>query len=408
MFTFKDLQDEIKRRATRDQSGTQFDTAVKNLINTTLFRISREAYWRALRRQSSFDTVSEYTEGTGAVTVSDGSASVSVTGATLETDLVNVGRYVQLGGSTKLYQIETITDETDFTVNVAYDGDDATDQEYKIYGQHEYNAPIQSGRIALIWHEEEGYAQILDYLPRSEFLSTGIVVPEGATPTHYTMWGESMAIQQPNQGKTLEVLSSSASDTSIAITIFGIVSGFPDFETITVTGTSAVSGSKVFTSVERIVKASTSVGRITVRDSDINRTIATIPANDTTAGLLYKKLQLWPCPDSVFPINSMYYKDPYRLVNDNDVHELGHNFDEAIILMCVAKIKYESNQKEGDRFVQMYADEIKSLKKDNADKLDWIPTLRRQRENPRASRTFLHRHLSFLQVGPYFGPATRR
>ena len=34
MFLFKDIQDEIKRRATRDQGGTQFDTGIKNVANS--------------------------------------------------------------------------------------------------------------------------------------------------------------------------------------------------------------------------------------------------------------------------------------------------------------------------------------------------------------------------------------
>ena len=49
MFTFIDLVNEVKRRATRDQGGTQFDTAIKNVVNTSLFRVAREAPWRQLR-----------------------------------------------------------------------------------------------------------------------------------------------------------------------------------------------------------------------------------------------------------------------------------------------------------------------------------------------------------------------
>jgi len=411
MLTYKDLQDEVKRRGTRDQGGTTFDTAVKNIINTSLFRIARDAYWKPLRRQDSFDTVSEYSTGTGAASVTNASASVSVTGATLETDLVNIGRYVQLGGSTKLYQIETITSETDFTVNSLYDGTTSAVQSYKVFGQHEYNAPVQCGKVALVWHEEDGFANVLDYVPRSEFLTSGVIIPVGATSTHYTMWGESMAIQQPNQGKTLQVKSSASGDTSFGITVFGTVGGYPDFETITTNssnGTTVSAGSKVFTFVERVVKAATTTGRITVEDTDINRDIAIIPVGDTTAGLLLKKMQLWPCPDSVHPVQIMHYKDPYRLVADGDVHELGHNFDEAIILLSVAKIKAEAHQKEAVNFFNMYLDEVRSLKKDNADKLDWIPTLRRQRDNPRASRSFLHRNLSYLQVGALYGTSSRR
>jgi hypothetical protein len=35
MMLFLDLINEVKRRATRDQSGTTFVTAVKNIINTS-------------------------------------------------------------------------------------------------------------------------------------------------------------------------------------------------------------------------------------------------------------------------------------------------------------------------------------------------------------------------------------
>ena len=51
-FTFKDIQDEVAFRATLNQGGTQFTTAIKNAINTSLFRLSREAYWRPLRRRT--------------------------------------------------------------------------------------------------------------------------------------------------------------------------------------------------------------------------------------------------------------------------------------------------------------------------------------------------------------------
>ncbi len=55
-LTFKDLQDEVKRRATRDQGGTQFDTAVKNLINMSLIRIANESPWTALRNTATIST----------------------------------------------------------------------------------------------------------------------------------------------------------------------------------------------------------------------------------------------------------------------------------------------------------------------------------------------------------------
>ena len=103
-------------------------------------------------------------------------------------------------------------------------------------------------------------------------------------------------------------------------------------------------------------------------------------------------------------INVYYYKDPYRLVNDGDVHELGHHFDEAIILLSVAKLNYEQNKDEGDKFFAMYKDELKVLKKTNIDKIDWLPDLRKPHES-HVGNGLAHPFLSYKQIsGGSFGP----
>jgi len=105
---FSGLQDEVKRRAVRDQSGTTYDTAVKNSINSSLFTINRAAPWRVTRKIDTVTTVTSYTEGTGAAAVTDESKAFTVTGATFLTDGIQIGRYIKFGGSTKYYKIETI------------------------------------------------------------------------------------------------------------------------------------------------------------------------------------------------------------------------------------------------------------------------------------------------------------
>ena len=124
-------------------------------------------------------------------------------------------------------------------------------------------------------------------------------------------------------------------------------------------GTTQALGSKSFTSIERVVKSGSTVGRVTVTTNSANNTVAVLPVGDTTGGILYKKIQLFPLPNEIIPINVQYYKDPYRLVNDEDIHELGQEFDEAIILLATSKMKYENNQTEGDKFYALYQDEIR-------------------------------------------------
>lgn len=402
-LTFADLQTAVKSRAIRSQSGTEFDTEIKTSINNSLFRIAREANWTILRRVGTFDTEAEYTTGTGAVAVTNGSKSVTVTGATFITDGIQVGRRINLGGSNLRYNIATITGETTLTVDINYDGTTSTTEDYKIYGREEYPLPTQCGKVAFLWHEYFGNPCVLNYNPSFDFLGWGTNLVTEGTPSEYFTWAEDMVLRQPNSASVVTVVSSSASDTTAQVTVFGTVSGYPDQETITLNGTTSAAGTKSFTKVERIVKDATTVGRVTATSNGGNVTLAVLPVGDGTAGITYKKVRLWPVPDNVFPVNVWYYKMPWRLVNDDDVHELGQEFDEALILLTTAKIRYQNNSKEGDRFLSLYNDEIKSLRRTNADKLDFLNELKSREQSGRYNPRMMNGMINFSQLGGQYG-----
>lgn len=410
-LVYSDLITEVKRRATRDQGGTTFDEGIKYAINSSILRISREAPWRVMRRRGTFDTIESYTTGSGGCIVVSNSNVVTVTSSTLLTDTVEIGRYVKMSGSSKYYVVETINSNTIFTLNQLFTGVSSSANTYEILPQGEYNLPIQAGHRMFMWHEDYGYPYKLTYITDQDFFGRGLHIYEKNTPTHYRMWGEDMVRNQVKSNTNLSVSSSASGDTSKQITVFGVINGYPDSETITLhssDATTLVSSTNVFTSVERIAKASSTTGRITVwgdSASTTNTTVAVIPAGDSTAGILYKKIYLYPLPTRVFPINVQYYKDPYRLVNDGDVHELGQEFDEAIILLATMKVKAESDQEEADRFEVIFMDELKSLKKTNVDKIDFFPHL----ERPNGSRKGIGlRGLFYNQVGSNYGPSSYR
>ncbi len=406
-YTFSDLQDEVLRRATRDQAGTQFDTAIKNIINTSLFRISRESAWRVMRRKTHFRTKQRYEIGSGAGAFTVNNSAISVTGATFLTEGIRVGRRIELSGDSQSFIIRKVTGEEDITLDHAYSGNASTTTgTYKILGQEEYNLPVQAGHRMFMWHEQWGLPYKMEYITDQDFFDSSAYNTEENIPIGYRMWGEDMVIEQPKEASVMRVASSESADQSIVITVFGTVAGYPDFEAITTDssdGTTAKSGSKSFQTVERVVKSASTDGRITVDANTANTIIAVLPVGDTTAGILYRKIQLYPLPNSAFDINVQYYKDPYRLVGDNDVHELGQDFDEAIILLSVSKVKAESEIKEGtDNFFSMWKDELRSLKKTNVDKIDWFPTLRRGRKGNILNSRF-HPYASHAQVGPFYG-----
>lgn len=415
-LTFKDLQDEVKRRATRDQAGTQFDTAVKNLVNMSLLRIANEAPWTALRSTAIIETDKPYTTGT--VTTTKDSKTWTGSGTTWTTSAnARKGRRIKVtnsgtgtgSASSILFKIDTITSDTVLTTERAYDVNGDSTFTYRILGREDYTLPAQCGRPALIWHEGFGYPYAMRYVTDREFFDSGTDFDENDTPTMYRMWAEDWVLEQPKTASVLRIASSASADTSVDVMIHGIVSGYPDFEKITTNssdGTTAVSGSKSFTRVDRVTKDASTTGRITVDANSANTTIAVIPTGDSLGGLHYKHIQIYPPPDATYILNVWYYKDPARLVNDEDVHELGPDFDEVIILLATSKLQAEQSKADVDKFFALYNAELKILRRKNADKLDWLPRLHKPRQSsfnsPRVAR-----HLSFSQIGAKYGPSSR-
>jgi len=376
-IAYSDLKNEVKRRATKNQGGTSFDTGIGIAINTSMWRIAREAKWRNLRRKTTFDTVIAYSTGSGAVTVTKNSKSVTVTGATFITDDIRIGRFIRFSGSNKYFKIATITGETTLTIDQVYDGTSSAVATYSILPQEEYTLPIQIGHSAFLWHRAYGLPRMLGYSPDQSFYGSGALDVLTNIPIAYRMWGVNSLIKELSKPSVITISSSSASDVSIPVTVFGIVSGYPDYEIITTNGsdgTTASNGSKTFSSVERIVKNNSTIGRITCTGNTTD-TIAVLPVGNTTSGPMYTKVQLYPLPSQLFPITVQYYKLPYMLVNDGDVSELGEEFSEAIILLATAKLKAEQNMSEDADFYKLYEEELKSLRRTNVDKIDWYPKL---------------------------------
>jgi len=220
------------------------------------------------------------------------------------------------------------------------------------------------------------------------------------------MWGEDTVISQIKTPSVVSIVSSSATDAACQITVFGTVSGYPDYEVLTINGTTTVNGTKSFSSVERVVANSTSrVGRITVTANSGNTTIAVLPVGNTTREVVYRKIQIRPLPTDEFPIYVYYYKTPYMLVNDGDVHELGEDFDSAIIYLATAIVRGETSQKEATTYLAMYKDELKVLRASHLDKIDWLPRLQSSGMFNKIG-AFLHPAVSYGQIGRggYFGP----
>lgn len=384
-FAFSDLQAEVLRRAIRNQGGGQFTAAVQNAINLSMWRIARDAKWRTLRRVTTFNTVTTYSTGSKNATLTNGSLNFTLGDSLLLTNDIRIGRYIKFDGSVIYFKIATITSETTGTLDQVWDGTSTTTAAWSVSPQEEYILPIQIGHSAFMWHRKYGMPKVMKYVPAFDFYSAGVLDILTNIPVAYRMWGVGAALEQLKAPSVVSLSSSVSTDKSIAVTVFGTVSGYPDYEIISTdgtNGTTVVNGAKSFSSVERIVKNQTTTGRITITANTAHTTVGVLPVGDTTTGPMYTKVQVYPLPNSIFPINVNYYKLPFQLINDGDVPELGEEFSEAIILLASAKMKAEQNQTaDAENFMALFQDEIKSLKQTNLDKIDFKAILKPAGEN---------------------------
>ena len=400
---FIDLQTSVKSRALRNQSGTEFDTQVKNAINSSIFRISREALWRVLRRMTHFDTVTSYSSGTGYVTVTNSSTNWSVSGANLFTDQIRIGRKVKFGTDGGFYDIRTIYSNSSSSLDRRYEGTTSTATTYEILPQSEYTIPMQTSHRMFMWHEAYGYPYLMNYIPDQSFFGSANYLTEENTPTHYRMWGEDMSIVKVPSSTYLTVQSSKVSDTTTAITLYGNIGGYPGSEVVTTSGTSAigaVSSTNLFDTFERLAVSTKTNGFITIKSFSGSYTLAVVPQGDTSS-VIRKKVQIYPLATSVFPINIYYYKDPFPLVDSGETHELGPDFDELIIKTATIIIKQADGQEISDELRDSRRKEFRSLRKTNIDKIDFFPSLHRPWGSGEVA---VHSNLLYRQVGSYYGP----
>jgi len=202
-----------------------------------------------------------------------------------------------------------------------------------VEGTGEYVLPFDFGTLGFFWHRILGYNYKLIKIPECAFVKGAFIGTTEGTPYWYRMFNTKNVLAQPSSPSKLTVVSSSDNDNTSSDIVFikGIVEGYPDYEQVQLQGTTPVTTSKTFSSVLEIVKAQDTDGRITVTAGD--DIIGVLPAGFGSQALRRKWVKFYYIPDTTGEtIYVYYYKRFLKMVNDYDVHPLGDDFDEAIIL----------------------------------------------------------------------------
>lgn len=125
---------------------------------------------------------------------------------------------------------------------------------------------------------------------------------------------------QPGSGEKLIVKSSSTSDTAISVLLRGISSSSEVYESLNLSGTTAVTASNTYTEVLGFSKSGASVGKVTLYDNDGATSRAVLSMEGLNSR--YKILNLYPVPSGAVTV---------KMRSKRKVRELAQSYDYPII-----------------------------------------------------------------------------
>jgi hypothetical protein len=197
----------------------------------------------------------------------------------------------------------------------------------KYYTAHDYNRVISvTDRTAGRELEYRAAGSVDEADPQAT--STG-------TPLWFYFKGEEYVTAQPVVAGAVSVVSSSSSDTTQKVRIWGKSGGVDTTEVLTLNGLSPVAGTVSWdvNGLYSVAKDGTTSGRVTA-----SRGAATVSvlAPHVTANERHP-LYLWPVPADADVVDVLGYRAPRPLVNAEDIPDLPQIFHEAVLVGAVIR-----------------------------------------------------------------------
>lgn len=211
--------------------------------------------------------------------------------------------------------------------------------------------PAYVGQILAIvdtandWFLEPGRIENLAYMSPSEFIDSGSTVDWAAA-------GDSgIAADFSPTAETLNIVSSSASDTTQTVRLHGLIANNIEVtETVALNGTTNVVSTNTFTDLYSASTDDTHVGTISATGVTSSTVYLRVPPADKT--VRYKRIRLRP-PSSVANALAIVYKKAVRpLVNDQDVPEIPV-YDYLIEMGIAFGYGYDGNEASAAKHEQM-------------------------------------------------------
>jgi hypothetical protein len=137
----------------------------------------------------------------------------------------------------------------------------------------------------------------------------------------------------PLTASTVDIVSSTADTAQVRIT--GTVSGVLDTELLTLNGANVVTGTKSFSAIHGVRKATTTTGKVTVNVNDASNTVI---ANIAPSALIrqYQPFRVWNVPDAADSLRVRFYRLTRPMINAEDIPDVSSDEFHELVLIAAA------------------------------------------------------------------------
>lgn len=153
----------------------------------------------------------------------------------------------------------------------------------------------------------------------------------------YNGYGYSEYQGIPLSASTVDIVSTSATDTTQQVRISGLINSVLDDELITLNGTNTVTGSSSFSAIFGVRKTAATLGRVTVNVNDASDTVIARIAPDALIRQ-YQPFRTWNVPDAADSLRVRFYRQPRPLINAEDVPDVSsHQYHELVLIAAAIR-----------------------------------------------------------------------
>ncbi len=199
-------------------------------------------------------------------------------------------------------------------------------------------------------------------------------------PKWYRIWEEEGVSVRLSADDTIEVVSSSSSDTTQTVRIVSKdANGLLRTESLTLTGETAVAGTITYNSgdVIRVSKSADTVGIITVRKATLDVTLVQLAPTETSAR--FKVISFYPIPSSALTLYMEYFTHIRRLEGDDDTPDIPEKWMWLVRVGTMAKVyQYQKSENLFNTTQALFASGVRSMVREDLQNSDYTPVLQNQ------------------------------